>query len=172
MLESAGVSLYGGIYGSGSTAELPELSPSVRAPMEDRECLTVIDLGGNDAGARILRQFGKYFTSDEHALMVVVNPCRPETATAESAAAHIASVEGALGMSAAGIVGNAHLLRHTTAQTVLEGERFCQSVSAMTGIPLLCECYPAPLLGEEQLTACRAPLMPVGMYMTESWQDR
>ena len=37
LLESVGVRVYGGIYSTGTSAELPELAANVRAPLEDKE---------------------------------------------------------------------------------------------------------------------------------------
>ena len=174
MLEAEGVSVYGGIWGSGTTAELPELSASVRAPLEDEDCFTIVDLGGNDSGARILRQFSKYFTSDRHALAVVINGKRPDTSDLPGALAHIASIEASLGLKADLLIGNTHLLRHTDAETVEEGAAFAAEVSAASGIPLGCVCYPSPIVGKEALSSLSSsgvPLFPLGMYMAESWQD-
>ena len=61
LLEGSGIAVYADTFHStGGTAELPALTAALRAPLEDPGCQTIIDLGGNDAGARVLRQFGKY----------------------------------------------------------------------------------------------------------------
>ena len=86
LLEEHGVRVYGDVYHStGAAAELPALTAALRAPLEDAGCQTIVDLGGNDAGARVLRQFGKYFEGDDHELWAVVNFRRYETLTVETA---------------------------------------------------------------------------------------
>ena len=44
VLEAAGVPVYGSAYGHEVTAEIPEVSARIRAPLEDKDCRTIVDL--------------------------------------------------------------------------------------------------------------------------------
>ena len=66
MLEAAGIGVYGSLYKTEITAELPALSATVRTPLEDEDCFVIVDAGGNDSGALVLNQFKKYFTPDQN----------------------------------------------------------------------------------------------------------
>ena len=66
LLNGAGIPVYGSIFEQEVTAELPALSASLRAPLEDAQCRVIIDAGGNDSGALVLNQFTKYFLGGEH----------------------------------------------------------------------------------------------------------
>jgi hypothetical protein len=170
LLEGAGVAVYGSLYREEITAELPALGAAARAPLEDPGCLTLIDAGGNDSGALVLNQFGKYFRADITAVLAVVNANRPETSSAEGAVSHIEAIEAATGLRVEYVVNNCHLLRETTADTVRRGHELCERVCGATGRALLCDCYPAPLLRPEELSELGGRLFPLGMYMRESWQ--
>ena len=61
LLEENGIEVHADTFGGMQAAELPALTASLRGPLENPDCQTIIDLGGNDAGARVLRQFAKYF---------------------------------------------------------------------------------------------------------------
>lgn len=171
ILENAGVRVHSGAYDTEITAELPALGAGPRAMLEDPECRLIIDLGGNDAGARVLRQFGEYFSAGDHELFAVVNFNRYETQTPEAAAAHIHSIERELGMRVDGIVNNTHLLRETTVQTVRNGYEKARRLSDAIAIPLIFTCYPAPLIGREALNGIDS-LMPVGLYLRPTYLDR
>ena len=172
LLRSHGVNLYADTFGStGTAAELPALTAALRAPLEDPGCQTIIDLGGNDAGARVLRQFGKYFTGGEHELWIVVNFRRYETQTVETARAHVEAIEGELGIGSACLINNTHLLRETTKEILLEGHEKAAALAKDMGRPLLFTCYPAGLVSPEELAGI-GPLMPLGLYMRPAYLDK
>ena len=172
VLEAHGVSVYGDTFHStGATAELPALTAALRAPLEDEECQTIIDLGGNDAGARVLRQFGKYFEGNEHELWAVVNFRRYETLTVETAREHVESIQNELHMPVTGLVNNTHLLRETTPEILREGYGKAKVLSEEMGIPLLFTCYPAGIIQPEELDGI-APLRPLGLYMRPAYLDK
>ena len=172
VLEAHGVSVYGDTFHStGATAELPALTAALRAPLEDEGCQTIIDLGGNDAGARVLRQFGKYFEGNEHELWAVVNFRRYETLTVETAREHVESIQNELHMPVTGLVNNTHLLRETTPEILREGYGKAKVLSEEMGIPLLFTCYPAGIIQPEELDGI-APLRPLGLYMRPAYLDK
>ena len=172
LLRSHGVSLYADTFGStGTAAELPALTAALRAPLEDPSCRTLIDLGGNDAGARVLRQFSKYFAGEDHELWIVVNFRRYETRDIASAQAHVEAIEKELGIGPSCLVNNTHLLRETTKDILLEGHEKAVRLAEEIGRPLLFTCYPAALVRPEALENI-GPLMPLGMYMRPSYLDK
>ncbi len=172
MLETAGVKVYGGIYKTEITAELPELAADVRAPLEDKGCRVIIDAGGNDSGAKVLNQFTKYFTPEETAAVAVLNFCRFETRDIDSAAEHVRAIEAITGLAVEGVINNTHLLRETTAAVIINGHRLCADFCEKTGKVLWCDCYPDQLVSAEELKGLSGCLMPLGLYMRPSWLDK
>ena len=172
MLESHGVSVYGDTFHStGATAELPALTAALRAPLEDEGCQTIVDLGGNDAGARVLRQFEKYFSGADHELWAVVNFRRYETLTVDSSMEHVLSIQNELRIPVTGLVNNTHLLRETTVDILREGYDKALALSEIMGIPLLFTCYPAGIIQPEELKGI-SPLRPLGLYMRPAYLDK
>jgi len=172
LLQQAGVSVYGSAYGHNVTAEIPELAANIRAPLEDRDCRTIIDLGGNDAGAKVLRQFERQLPESETVTLCVVNANRPETRDLEGALAHLAAIEQSLGRRVDGVINNTHLLRETDAACIAKGHALCEQVCRETGCLLWCDCYPEGIVPEAELEGRYERLMPLGMYMRPSWIDR
>ena len=173
LLEKEGISVYSGAFKGEITAELPALDASFRAPLEDGDCLTIVDVGGNDSGARVLHQFEKYFLPENHVLLCVLNANRPETNSLGGALEHLRAIEYETGMTVHGIINNCHLLMETTAETVLKGHKLCETVCETAGKILWCDCYPAPLVKESELSSITdGHKMPLGMYMRQSWLDK
>ena len=172
LLREHGVSMYADVFQStGTTAELPALTAALRAPLEDEGCRTIIDLGGNDAGARVLRQFRKYFEGDAHELWAVVNFRRYETLTVEKAREHVDAIAAELQLPVNGLVNNTHLLRETTPDVLREGQALAEQLSADMGIPLLYTCYPAGIIRPEDIPDLPR-LMPLGLYMRPAYLDK
>jgi len=171
MLEKCGVEVHADTFGGMQAAELPALTATLRAPLENPNCQTIIDLGGNDAGARVLRQFAKYFQGDEHELWAVVNFRRYETRDVQSAIEHVAAIEKELSMQVTGIVNNTHLLRETVPEIIMEGHAKAQELSHAMKNPLLFTCYPAGIVKEESLEGI-SPLMPLGLFMRPAYLDK
>jgi hypothetical protein len=172
LLEPAGIQVYGGIYKTEITAELPELAADIRAPLEDKGCRVIVDAGGNDSGAKVLNQFKKYFTPEETAVISVLNFNRFETRDTESAIKQVRAIEAVTGLTVTGVVNNTHLLRETTAETIIRGHRQSKEFCDRTGKELWCDCYPAPIVPEGALSGIDGYLMPLGLYMRPTWLDK
>ena len=172
LLEAHGVAVYGDTFHStGATAELPALTAALRAPLEDEGCQAIIDLGGNDAGARVLRQFGKYFEGSDHELWAVVNFRRYETLTVETAREHVEAIQNELQIRVTELVNNTPLLRETTSGIIREGYEKAKTLSEDMHIPLLFTCYPAGVVQPEELKGL-SPLRPLGLYMRPAYMDK
>ena len=172
LLRSAGISVFGSAFDEEVTVELPALGASLRAPLEDKNCRVIVDVGGNDRGSLVLNQVSKYMTDDESTILTVINANRPDTKDLSGALEHIAAIEYATGLAISGIVNNSHLLRETTAATILEGHELCKKVCEKTGKQLWCDCYPKGIVDPKDLAGLSGHLMPLGLYMRPAWLDR
>ena len=171
MLEKAGAAVYGSMYRNEITLELPALGAALRAPLEDKNYRVIIDAGGNESGALVLNQFKKYFLDEDTAMVCVVNANRPETSSIGGALGHIAAIEAVTGLEAKGIINNCHLLRETTAETIIKGHDFCAKLCELTGKKLWCDCYPAGVVDQSEFSGLLQNLMPMGLYMRPTWLD-
>ena len=169
-LEAAGVRVYSDPYNGRNASELQTISAAIRAPLEDAGCRVILDCGGDNTGAMVLNQFRKYFTPGDHRLLCVVNCNRPGTDTPEKAAEMVRAIGETTALAVTGLLSNAHLVRETTAETVLEGWRFTEETAALTGVPALCACCMEALA--PSVRAAGVPVFPIGMYMRDSYLDR
>jgi hypothetical protein len=172
LLEKAGVSVYGSLYKTDITAEIPALGAEIRVPLEDKDCLTIIDLGGNDSGALVLNQFKKYLLPEHTVVLAVINANRPETRDVLGAIEHLASIEAATGLTITHIVNNTNLLRETSVNTIIKGRRLVLEVCEKTDREFLFDCYPVPVLNADDLRLLESVAFPLELYMRETWLDR
>ena len=71
-----------------------------------------------------------------------------------------------------GIISNSHFIRETTAEDVLEGAAFANSISEMSGLPLLCSTCSENLVDEVRKADPTLEVFPVGMYMRQTYLDK
>jgi hypothetical protein len=169
LLTKHDIGLYGSVYETEVTAELPALGATIKTPLEDKTCRVIIDVGGNDTGALILNQFANYFTQHDTTTLAIINTNRPDTATVDDILKHIYSIETMTGLTVNYLVNNTHLLRETTADIIREGHEICMEACKVSGRQFLCDCYPEKLVNATELTGLSENLMPLGLYLRPTW---
>lgn len=178
MMEAEGINVIFNTYGFDITEDLPAITAALRGPLENEEFTAVVDVGGNDSGARVLKQFEKYFRRDDCELLCVLNANRPETDTVEGMLEHLHSIEIETGLKFHGVINNTHLLRETTADDIVKGYKLCRQVSDKLGIPIVWNTCHEDLLDDlKQLIADEnieglENIYPIKLYMRPSWLDR
>ncbi|WDV48209.1 ATP-binding protein [Clostridiaceae bacterium M8S5] len=154
----------------GINTDVPALSAAINAPLEDKEYDVILDVGGDPVGARVLGRYNKFFVDNEYDMFLVVNANRPETQTVEGVLEYIKSIENASRLKITGLINNTHLLKSTTVEDVLRGQKLVQEVSKITNLDIrytsviesLVSKLPADIEGE---------LIKIKMYMREDWMS-
>lgn len=172
MLEQAGVEVIYNTFGFDITEDLPAITAAVRGPLENKDYHVVVDVGGNDSGARILKQFGKYLVGDDVELLCVLNGNRMETDTVEGMLEHLQSIEVETGLRFDGIINNTHMLTETTAEDVVKGYKLCWQVGRKLDIPVAVNTCREDLVEDLQALMDMENVYPIKLYMRPSWLDK
>lgn len=172
MLEEQGIEVIYNTFGFDITEDLPAITAAVRGPLENKDYHVVVDVGGNDSGARILKQFGKYLVGDDVELLCVLNGNRMETDTIEGMLEHLESIEVETGLKFDGIINNTHMLTETTAEDVIKGYQLCSEVSDKLGIPIAVNTCREDLLEDLKALMDMENVYPIKLYMRPSWLDK
>ncbi|SHK18329.1 nucleotide-binding protein [Paramaledivibacter caminithermalis] len=168
ILEAKGIRVIGSSLGMKSGADLPAISASVLAPIQDESYDVVLDVGGDSVGARALARYYSYFKEGNYDMFCVLNANRPGTRTVEDAMEHIRSIEAASRTKVTGIINNTHLLRDTSIDDVLMGQELAKKVSENLQIPIK---YVSALEKVARLLPedIEGYIFPIKMYMREDW---
>jgi len=150
------------------TAGLPGLSSEIFSMFEDPDLYSIIDVGGDPNGARVLARFVDRIEKVPYRMILILNANRPETATAERAEAYMRLIEAASGLKVDGIVNNTHLCGETDVDCVLKGAVLAKELSELTGIPVICHTAPSRYADDPRLADL--PVMPVDVYMKKPWE--
>jgi hypothetical protein len=151
-------------------ADLPILSPAIAGLIRRPSQLTLIDAGGNDAGATVLASLADPFRKKRVHMLQVVNPYRPFTETAAGCLRIRDQIEKASRMSITGIVGNANLIDETTPEHIYKGYDFVKALSDQSRLPLEFITAPAELLPEIDVERFSCPVLPIERQLVPPWK--
>jgi len=135
-LESLGVTSINP-RGDNFHADLPIVLPDIKGAIQRHSGVVVLDVGGDDVGARILSSLADAFVPDTYELLLVLNANRPFTADVASTLALMEKIETSSKLTFTGIISNTHMMECTTAEEVLSGLDLARKVSSARGIPVV-----------------------------------
>ncbi|MEE4359462.1 MAG: cobalamin biosynthesis protein CbiA [Desulfococcaceae bacterium] len=151
-------------------ADLPILSPAVAGLIRNPAPLTILDAGGDDAGATVLGALAHVLKDQEVRMLQVVNPFRPFTDTAEGCMHIRQEIEAASKIKCKGLIGNANLIDDTCAADIREGYAFVKNLSEQSGLPLEFITAPSGLLPELAETEFACPVLPIRRQLVPPWK--
>lgn len=174
MLEDLGIKVHFNSFGYDITEDLPALSATLKAPLENKEYRVVTDVGGDDTGARVLNQFKKYFLDDDSEMLCVINANRPETDKLEGCLDLVNRLEVETGLKVDGLISNTHMLRETTTDDIIKGYRLCQEVSKELDVPIVWTTCHENMVDElkernEKESITDMVIYPITLYMRPTW---
>ena len=151
--------------------DAPTAAGGVSRLLRDESCHTILDVGGDYIGARAVGMYAPLLNHPRTAVLYVMNPYRPWSASIE----HIDQVlAGILGVShirldQVRLAGNPNLGPETTAEDVLAG---CRSLSEMVSPykPLDFFCAEEGLFDQVK-DALPIPCLPIRLYLTYPWNQ-
>ncbi|MBU1145729.1 MAG: ATP-binding protein [Firmicutes bacterium] len=150
----------------GMYADLPYISKRVFLPFQNKELSAIYDLGGNDLGAKLLRQFDNT-NNEEVDNLLIINVFREETSTKEKIIQLIHDIEEASGWKITGLIHNSNLLKETSIDDILYGEQIAKEVVKETGLKVIFSCISDDInLGKNLLIG---ELLPIKIYLRKKW---
>jgi hypothetical protein len=150
-------------------ADLPILTPAVAGMIRQPADLTLLDVGGDDAGATVLSALADAFIGKSFRMLQVVNPFRPNTDSIAGCGKIRREIEAASGMTIDGIIGNANLIEETTVETIYEGYDFVTELSRETGLPLEFITVEKSLLLQMDLAILKCPVLTLDRQLFPPW---
>lgn len=168
LLEENGIHVISGARGHDINLDVPMISPSVLAPLQDESKQVILDVGGDSMGARVLARFAAYLKPGKYDMFFVLNANREQTQDVQGVLSHIRNIEDTVGAKVTGLINNTHLLRDTDTEEVLKGQKLAEEVSAITNIPIR---YISALekVTRQLQVELQGELFPIKMYMREDW---
>jgi hypothetical protein len=159
-------------------ADLPILVPEARAAARNGGGLdtrTILDVGGDDLGARVLGSMSALVDRDAADLLFVVNANRPFAEDVSAMRNMLREVETTARLAVTGLVANTHLMDETTPEIVRAGIRSARDLEAATRIPVrFCAMQRglAEAFGGPDGTADRLPILVMERHIVPPFAPR
>ncbi len=156
-------------------ADLPILLPSVKGLLQSTEGFSILDVGGDEVGARVLAAMAPAVDPAVHGFWFVVNKSRPFTDTADGCVDAVRRIEQTTGLSVSGLISNTHLMQDTTAEMVLDGLRLCADVGQALSVDVALVAVMddvALTLTPENIEDIDPPLLVLQRLMVPPWLRR
>ncbi|UCC43124.1 MAG: cobalamin biosynthesis protein CbiA [Candidatus Zixiibacteriota bacterium] len=158
--------------GSLAEADLPIIIPEIKSAIQKRDGLLILDVGGDDLGARVLSSLRDAFSADSYEFLMVLNLRRPFTSTVEGSLSVIGEIEDAAGLKLTGIISNTHLMDDTTDEIILEGLEVSREVAARTGLPIKFVSMETSIAGRFDPRKINLPVLTLNRELLKPWEQR
>lgn len=146
--------------------DMPYISKKVFIPLNQENKTSIYDLGGNDQGAKLMRQFDDYHDID-YDLLLVVNIFRTETDEATKIIQLVNRIEGMSGFKVTGLINNSNLLKETTSSEILAGQAVVEEVSDRLNIPIVYTSYYEKIDIKDMKISNE--ILKIHLYFRENW---
>ncbi|MGL5439364.1 MAG: ATP-binding protein [Filifactoraceae bacterium] len=170
LFEDKGIKVYDSSL-RGMNVDVPAISSSILTAVQDKSYISVIDVGGDPVGARVLQQFKSGIETQEYEMWFVINRNRPETSDVKLVEDYIMAIEEASGLKVTGLINNTHLLKATTVQDITEGAKLCDEVSKKMKIPVIYHSAIESIANEITDINIKNKIYPLYLYMREQWMS-
>lgn len=147
-----------------SNLDIPALGFDMNG-IADREGYIIIDVGGDDEGAKALGRYRKVFEKYDTQMLYVINHCRYLTKEPAEALQLMYEIENASGMKCDGIINNTNLGRETDRNIVLGSVAYADEVCREAGLPLVAVTAEAGYLDGIDKA------YPVNIYVKKLWEE-
>ena len=143
ILESAGVELIAPVYAR-TNVDVPAVPAGVFSVFDDPSVLAVLDIGGEDLGARVLASMRERLAGQDVAINLVVNPHRFATGSPEGIAATADMLQSTIGLPLSGLVDNANLLEPDNFDLLTQSIALVESGAKLAKLPVIFGATMAP----------------------------
>ena len=117
-------------------ADLPIIVPQIRSHLRRSDRRLIIDVGGDDVGARVLGSLADVVPPAETECLLLLNFCRPSTPDPAAAVEMARQIEAVGRLPVAGLISNTHLMDETNLEIIVQGLQSARKTSEILGVPV------------------------------------
>lgn len=119
-----------------TNVDVPALPSEMNTLLEKKEYDVILDVGGDDLGAKVLGRYKEDIMEQGYCMYFVVNARRPMTDTDAKLEEMLYEIESSSGLKVTKLINNTNLLDQTSVEDVIEGHKMIKRVSDKLGIPI------------------------------------
>lgn len=151
-------------------ADLPIIVPEIRGSIDRHEGQVILDVGGDDVGARVLSSLSDALADSDYELLLVLNAYRPFTADLEGCRKMIQSIEASSRLRFTGIISNTHMMENTSVEDVRHGLDLAKRLSNDKDIPIVFVSAIKEVAAKLDSKTLDVPLLPLDRQLLRPWE--
>jgi hypothetical protein len=150
-----------------SVEDQAAIAPGVIEAVNEPDSFVIMDIGGNEHGARMIGQFSEYLNRPDSIAFFPINPYRPWSKDLPSIAETFRRITGASRTANIRVISNPNCGPETTAEDVVSGNEKLESMlGGACEISFVCA---LEHLCPELKDRIKKPLFPVKIYILYPW---
>ena len=152
-----------------SIEDVSTVAPGVIEAIIEPESYVILDIGGNEHGARMIGQFSEYLNSAESVIFFLINPYRPWSRDMPGITETISRITRASRADGISIISNPNFgLESRAADIVAGNDKLKEMLGSEMQISFVCVLEE---LCEELEGKIAEPMIPVRIYILYPWQE-
>lgn len=151
-------------------ADLPIILPRIKSAIQAYDGILILDVGGDDAGSRVLSSLTDAFTPGDYEMLLVINANRPFTKDLAGCLNMLQKIEITSRLKFTGIISNTHLVEHTDSEAIYNGCKLAQMVSTETGLKFSFIAAEEKLLNDIDLKKIKVPVLSLNRLLLKPWE--
>jgi hypothetical protein len=158
--------------GESAHADLPIIVPEIRNHLREGGRKILMDVGGDDTGARVVGSLSDVMPGDDVDCLAVLNFRRPFTRTPAEAEAMVRQIEAVSRVAVNAVISNTHLMQETTPEIVREGYELAVDTARLLAVPMRAVTVAESMLGEIDSGEFECPLMALKRIIVPPFEQR
>ncbi len=159
--------------GSQAFSDLPIIVPEIAGMLAPPAgTVSVLDVGGDDVGARALASFRPLVRDGGYELWQVINARRPFSDTVAACLEMQDAIRASSRLRVTGVVANTHLIEETTEDVILRGVELARAVAAAASVPLRLVAVMDEFADTPAVRALPEPVLRLRRRMLPPWLAR
>jgi len=152
-----------------SIEDVAAIAPGVQSALDETDSYVIMDVGGNETGARVVGQFFKDLNKDESLILLPINPYRPWSGNQENLTITIDKIKRAARTECVKVVSNPNFCFETTEEDVIAGnDKLKEMLSGLYEICFVCALESLCGALEDKLEEC---LIPITIQILYPWLE-
>ena len=156
--------------GAMAQADLPIIIPQIKGAIQAPQGMLILDVGGDDAGATVLKSLADAFVPGGYELLLTINAYRPFTADADGTTKMMSEIAAASSLEFTGLISNSHLIELTTTAEVLHGLELTHEVSRRTKLPICFLSATEDIVRKLDPKQIDCPVLPIDRALLKPWE--
>jgi hypothetical protein len=156
--------------GDYSKTELPIILPEIKGAIESHPGLVILDVGGDEVGARVLSSLAESFEAGAYEMLLVLNANRPFTSDVPLCLKLMDEIESSSRLRFTGLISNTHLLEATDEAEVLTGLKLALEVGGARGLRLVFVSVLENLAAAVERSITDVPVLALRRQLLKPWE--